>query len=171
MPNAGALCPGSKVWISGLSSAAHLNGAQGKLLAFDSNSGCWEVETKSDGFKKIKPANILPLSASDCFSNASSSPRSLGQRCKKNRLCRFGTSCWRPNCHFAHEDNAGRCKQFATSCWCSVALRQPKRRRLCCECEHPILVYGFAVPAAVLWPDVGAVRCIAMAGCWWRPAG
>ena len=84
-------CAGDRAVLVGLQDAA-LNGQIGKVLRFDSKTsrfaGRVGVKTLA-----VKPANLLSKSKNNMSSL---------------KLCRYGGRCRRPNCHFHHEDRAGR---------------------------------------------------------------
>ena len=89
---------GSFVEICGLSACSELNGMVGSLHNFDLVTSRWEVEILDPGFKKVKEVNLKLLKS---------------RVTKKKKMCRFGQNCHRPDCWFAHSDEASRCAHFA----------------------------------------------------------
>lgn len=71
------LRPGRRVTLCGLQVRADLNGAVGRLQAFDSPSGRWAVALDGAASVRIKPINLTPVTPAAESGEASSSP----QRC------------------------------------------------------------------------------------------
>ena len=69
--------PGRRVTLCGLQVRADLNGAVGRLQAFDSPSGRWAVALDGAASVRIKPINLTPVTPAAESGEASSSP----QRC------------------------------------------------------------------------------------------
>ena len=92
-----ALLPGAKVEVVGLRTRTELNKHKGILGAFDRQAERWQVDVRGIGFLKIKEENLRLVSAAV----------SSGKR------CRFGQTCWRPCCHFVHDNEHARAQSFA----------------------------------------------------------
>ena len=111
-----SLREGGRVVICGLHGnlAASLNGSTGLLKRFDNSCGRWEVDTATAGFKKVKPVNLLPLNDQQMpgEDNIAVVPHPLTIR-RRSKLCRFGLTCWRPDCHFVHGNEEQRCDAWA----------------------------------------------------------
>ena len=111
-----SLREGGRVVICGLHGnlAASLNGSTGLLKRFDNSCGRWEVDTATAGFKKVKPVNLLPLNDQQMpgEDNIAVVPHPLTIR-RRSKLCRFGQTCWRPDCHFVHGNEEQRCDAWA----------------------------------------------------------
>ena len=107
---------GSRVAIFGLQgeSSAALNGALGNVHAFDDQSCRWQVDIDCHGFKKVKEANLVALRENVRKPPVGSVMQKPMTIQRKTKLCRFGEACWRPNCHFAHEDERQRCTKLAS---------------------------------------------------------
>ena len=73
-----------------------LNGKQGKVGKFDQTTGRYAVFIGARNLA-VKPANLEALK---------SSVR------KALKLCRFGMSCWRPDCCFVHENENERASHW-----------------------------------------------------------
>ena len=111
-----SLRKGSRVAIFGLQgeSSAALNGALGNVHAFDGQSCRWQVDIDCHGFKKVKDANLVALRENVRKPPVGSVMQKPMTIQRKTKLCRFGEACWRPNCHFAHEDERQRCTKLAS---------------------------------------------------------
>ena len=98
-----SLFSGQHVAAHGLSNQIDLNVTNGVLRKFDDGSGRWEVELDDVGFRKLKPANLVP------------SPPELHELHPRRRvrLCKFGQSCYRPECWFAHPDESARVSKMS----------------------------------------------------------
>ena len=91
------LCPGARIEVVGLKTRTELNNHKGILGAFDRQAERWQVDVRGVGFMKIKEENLRLVS------DAKSS----------RKLCRYGQTCWRPCCHFVHDNEYDRAQSFA----------------------------------------------------------
>ena len=109
-----SLCAGLRVVLRGLQGplADKLNGSEGVLRNLDKQSGRWVVNIDGIGHKKIKSENVIPLKTSGADTSGTQFHH-LSPRSHVRRMCRFGNSCWRPNCHFCHADEEGRRQRWA----------------------------------------------------------
>ena len=91
---------GVPVRIRGLNSSAGaaLNGQLGHCDRLDETTGRWGVFLSDGSSKALKADNLFP------FDEHVTKPK---------KLCNFGQSCWRPNCHFKHQDEEQRAAHFA----------------------------------------------------------
>ena len=76
-----------------------LNEKTGDVLKFLDDKQRWAVRV-GPRTVSVKPENVEPLTDS-----------SFAVR-KRLRLCKFGACCWRPDCHFAHQDECARAHRW-----------------------------------------------------------
>ena len=105
-------CASDRVMLTGLKEE-HLNGKIGEVVKFEAETGRYGI--KVDGRRiAIKPHNLLAL-------------KTLKK--KPVKLCKFGRACWRPDCHFVHEDEHSRAahwrKHWQRLCACEVDPSKP----------------------------------------------
>ena len=97
------------------------------------------------GWKKIKAGNLVPV---------------VSVQAGKNKLCRHGKACYKPDCWFSHNDSRARCKHFA-AVWTqliSSAKFQP-RCHVPVESDTTELLGGSAkLPGTSIEPEVSSVK-------------
>ena len=114
--------PGACVCVVALSKSPELNGKTGKLGCYDVESLRWEVEIGEAGWKKIKTENLQLV---------------MPARRRKTKLCRYGASCYRPQCWFDHGCQRQRCESFA-AIWQKLLQVENSRAESSVNAEHKI---------------------------------
>ena len=114
--------PGACVCIVALSKSPELTGKMEKLGRYDVESLRWEVEIGEAGWKKIKTENLQLV---------------MPTRRRKTKLCRYGASCYRPQCWFDHGCQRQRCESFA-AIWQKLLQVENSRTESGVNAEHKI---------------------------------